>query len=244
MAGPPERAGDAAVLGIDYRGMGQSMDVFLSKNSAAFHSNTLRLARAIKRDVRTETAAQFELLAPLTRDADRVVGASLAFAAPSCAEHAGRPYRFIAFAPETFASRHHPALGERRQDLPRWLNSVSWWVTRRLDNWLLRAPINQGRARLAQGPAAGVRGGCPRRVSAAGIAPGEVVAPWLSMANESAPVEQPAAGQAAPVVLCGLGRIGAASVGASRSLTGATGRTSPRFVGVGPRVRAPRRCTP
>ena len=152
LAGPPDFAGDAAVLGIDYRGMGRSMDVFLSRNSAAFHSNTLRLARAIKREVRTETAAQFDLLAPLARDADRVVGASLAFAAPSCAEYAGRPYRFIAFAPETFPSRHYPALGERRQDLPRWLNSVSWWVARRLDNWLLRAPINQGRARLGLAP--------------------------------------------------------------------------------------------
>jgi vancomycin aglycone glucosyltransferase len=83
-----------------------------------------------------------------------VVGASLVFAARSCAEHAGRPYRFLAFAPETFPSRHHPGLGEWRQNLPPWLNRCSWWVARRMDNWMLRAPVNQGRAKLGLPPVA------------------------------------------------------------------------------------------
>jgi UDP:flavonoid glycosyltransferase YjiC (YdhE family) len=154
LAGPPEFAGDAAQRGVDYRPMGQSMEAFLARNSGAIHGNRLRLARVIKRDVPAEVVAQFELLTDLAREADRVVAASLVFAARSCAEHAGRPYRYIAFAPETFPSRHHPGLGERFQNLPSWFNRFSWWVTHRLDNWLLRMPINRGRARLGLPPIA------------------------------------------------------------------------------------------
>ena len=152
LAGPPDFVGYAARWDIDYRAMGQSMEAFLARNSEAVHGNPLGLARAIKRDVATGVAAQFELLTELAREADRVVAASLVFAARSCAEHAGRPYRYIAFAPESFPSRHHPGLGERRQNLPTWFNRCSWWVTQRLDNWLLRAPINRGRAKLRLPP--------------------------------------------------------------------------------------------
>ena len=148
LAGPPDFAGDAARAGVEFRGMGRSMEGFLVRNSAAFHGNVLRLARAIKRDVDREVDAQFELLTGLAAEADRVVGASLAFAVPSCAEHAGRPYRFLAFAPDSFPSRYHPALGIGRQNLPIFVNRLSWWMARRLDNWLLRASINRGRVKL------------------------------------------------------------------------------------------------
>ena len=154
LAGPPDYTDDAVHWGVDYRPMCASMDDFLARNACDVTGHPYRMARAIKRAAPTEIAAQFELLTRLAREADRVVAASLVFAARSCAEHAGRPYRYIAFAPETFPSRYHPGLGERRQSLPPWLNRCSWWVSRRVDNWMLRAPINQGRAKLGLPPIA------------------------------------------------------------------------------------------
>jgi UDP:flavonoid glycosyltransferase YjiC (YdhE family) len=148
LAGPPEFAGDAPRLNLDYHPMGGNITAFLAQHSSAMGGNLLRMARVVKREIGTELAAQFKLLSGLAKAADLVVGASLAFAARSCAEYAGRPYRFIAFAPETFPSRFHPALGVRRQQLPRWVNRVSWWCAHRLDNWLLREALNQGRAGL------------------------------------------------------------------------------------------------
>jgi UDP:flavonoid glycosyltransferase YjiC (YdhE family) len=148
LAGPPEFAGDANRLKVNYHPMGGNITAFLAEHSSAVGGNVLRMARVVKREIGTEVAAQFELLAGLAKAADLVVGASLAFAARSCAEHAGRPYHFIAFAPESFPSRYHPALGVRRQRLPRWVNRFSWWCARRLDNWLLREVINRGRAGL------------------------------------------------------------------------------------------------
>jgi vancomycin aglycone glucosyltransferase len=152
VAGPPDFSGDAAAAGVDYRGMGRSMDVLLAQHSAALQGNVWGLARAIKREVDAGVEQQFGLLGSLVPGADCVVAASLVFAARSCAEREGKPYRYIAFAPETFASCHHPGLGERRQNLPRWLNRVSWWAVRRIDNWLLRGPVNQGRAKLGLPP--------------------------------------------------------------------------------------------
>jgi len=148
IAGPPDFVGDAIRLNLDYHAMGGNITAFLASNSYAVVGNVVRMARTVKRTIGAEVAAQFEVLGGLATRADRVVGASLAFAARSCAERADRPFRFIAFAPETFPSRHHPALGIRRQHLPCSFNRVSWWLARRLDNWLLRAAINQGRAEL------------------------------------------------------------------------------------------------
>lgn len=148
LAGPPEFAGDAACVSVTYHSMGGNMREFLARNSSVMGRNVLRVARVVKREIRTEVAAQFELLSSLAKGSDHVVGASLAFAARSCAEHRGLPYHFIAFAPETFPSRYHPALGVKRQHLPHWLNRMSWWAARKLDNWLLREALDRGRAGL------------------------------------------------------------------------------------------------
>jgi vancomycin aglycone glucosyltransferase len=148
LAGPPEFAGDAARVNVTYHAMGGNITEFLARNSSAMGKNVLRMARVVKREIGKEVALQFALLSGLAKAADHVVGASLAFATRSCAEHADRPFHFIAFTPETFPSRYHPVLGVRHQHLPHWLNRLSWWGARRLDNWLLRAALDQGRADL------------------------------------------------------------------------------------------------
>jgi vancomycin aglycone glucosyltransferase len=152
LAGPPDFAGDAAAASVDYHGMGRSMDALLAKHGAAIQGHVWGLAHAIKREVDFGVEQQFALLGELVPEADCVVAASMVFAARSCAERAGKPYRYIAFAPETFPSCHHPGLGEPRQNLPRWLNRVSWWAVRRLDNWLLRRSVNDGRSKLGLPP--------------------------------------------------------------------------------------------
>jgi UDP:flavonoid glycosyltransferase YjiC (YdhE family) len=148
LAGPPEFAGDAHRLNLEYHPMGGNITAFLARHSSSIGGNLLRMARVVKREIGTELAAQFKILSSLAKASDHVVGASLAFAARSCAEYAGRPYHFIAFAPETFPSRYHPALGVRHQHLPRWANRLTWWAARKLDNWLLREALDRGRADL------------------------------------------------------------------------------------------------
>jgi UDP:flavonoid glycosyltransferase YjiC (YdhE family) len=152
VAGPPDFAALAVQLGLRYRPMGRSVTAFLAAHRRAVHGGVLALARAIKSGVGDEVANQFELLAELAPDADCLVSTGLVFAARSCAEQAGRRFRFLAFAPEVFPSRRHPAFGTPSEHLPRCLFGLSWWAARRLDNWLLRGPINRGRARLGLPP--------------------------------------------------------------------------------------------
>jgi UDP:flavonoid glycosyltransferase YjiC (YdhE family) len=154
VAGPPDFSLAAAQLNIPYRPMGRSVEAFLAETSAAVHGSAFDLVRAMKPGTPAEVAAQFDVLSILAQDVDCVVAASLVFAARSCAEKAGKPFRFIAFAPELFPSRHHPAFGTRSELFPRCLHGLSWWTVRRLDNWLVRGPINQGRARLGLAPIA------------------------------------------------------------------------------------------
>jgi hypothetical protein len=126
--------------------MGGNITAFLAKNSSAMGGNILRMARVVKREIGTEVAAQFKVLSSLAEASDRVVGASLAFAARSCAERTqAGPTTSSPLPPRPFLRATIPRLGVRRQHLPRLVNRFSWWLARRLDNWLLRAAINRGR---------------------------------------------------------------------------------------------------
>jgi UDP:flavonoid glycosyltransferase YjiC (YdhE family) len=62
IAGPPEFAGDATRLSLDYHAMGGSITSFLARNSAMIGGNVLRMARVVKREIGVEVAAQFEVL--------------------------------------------------------------------------------------------------------------------------------------------------------------------------------------
>jgi vancomycin aglycone glucosyltransferase len=152
LAGPPDFADDARRAEVDFRPMGRSMTQYLADNSRDIGVNMVRFALRIKPILASEVAAQFAVLTELAAESDVVVGASLAFAARSCAEASGKPYTFIAFAPETFPSRHHPSPGVRWQGQPRLLNRLGWWLARRLDNWMLREALDGGRAQLGLPP--------------------------------------------------------------------------------------------
>lgn len=152
LAGPPDFADDARHVEVDFRPMGSSMTQYLAENSRDIGVNMVRFALRIKPVLVGEVAAQFSVLTKLAAECDVVVGASLAFAAPSCAEAAGKPFTFIAFAPETFPSRYHPSPGVRWQEQPRFLNRLGWWLARRIDNWMLREALDGGRAQLGLPP--------------------------------------------------------------------------------------------
>jgi vancomycin aglycone glucosyltransferase len=158
LAGPPDFVDDVAALRVDYQPMGQSLTEFLRAHSAAIARGLLPMLGPVKRGIDDSLAAQFDVLSTLAPQADVVVGASLAFAARSCAEAFGRPYRFVAFAPETFPSRHHGSPGIRAQGLPLFVNRACWWLARRIDNWLLAKALNQGRTKLGLPPVADTLG--------------------------------------------------------------------------------------
>ena len=70
----------------------------------------------------------------------------------SAAESMNIPYGFVAMAPQILPSAHHPFVALKLQNMPQWLNRLSWEVARVLDRMNFTAIINKDRRRLKLAP--------------------------------------------------------------------------------------------
>jgi len=102
--------------------------------------------------VRELVPLQFEILPHLCADADLIVGAGVQFAARSVAEHLGKPYAFVAYAPVAVPSSHYPPPFVRNQRLPRWVNRLLWRTFGVTSQGLLGRAVTRGRATLGLPP--------------------------------------------------------------------------------------------
>jgi UDP:flavonoid glycosyltransferase YjiC (YdhE family) len=102
--------------------------------------------------LRLEVRKQLSQLPDIIDGADLVLGASLCFGLHSAAELMGIPYGFVAMAPQILPSAHHPFVALKAQNLPRWLNRLSWEIARQLDRLNFTALINKERRHLKLAP--------------------------------------------------------------------------------------------
>jgi UDP:flavonoid glycosyltransferase YjiC (YdhE family) len=145
LVGPPEKAEWAVEYGCPYHPLGSNLTAFIDSMS---HVHTKGAALRFVAYMYKEMMAQFDILPGIISGADLVVGASLAFALSSVAEHQGIPYRFIAFCPQILPSGSHPFPAFKTQGLPRWTNRMTWWVRRVIDRIGLTRMLNKRRRNL------------------------------------------------------------------------------------------------
>jgi UDP:flavonoid glycosyltransferase YjiC (YdhE family) len=98
--------------------------------------------------LRREIRKQLTRLPGIIEGADLVLGASLCCGLHSAAESKGIPYGYVAMAPQILPSAHHPFVALKSQNLPLWLNRLSWTMARLLDGFNYTALINRERRRL------------------------------------------------------------------------------------------------
>lgn len=151
LAGPPERKGWAEQLGCPYFPLGDDVTGFIDEISCA---QELRSAVEFISFVRRGVADQFARLPAIIHGADLVVGSALNFALASLAESMGIAYRYIAFAPQLLASGEHPSPVIKSQELPRWLNHLTWLMNRLADKIVMGPLINDHRRRIGLKPVA------------------------------------------------------------------------------------------
>ncbi|MDT8379863.1 MAG: glycosyltransferase [Desulfotignum sp.] len=121
LLGPPEKASWAAKLGCPYQGFDTDVSAFIDGFQNAVN---LRAGLAFVSFVRKELDVQFRLLPEIIRNADLVLGSSLMFGMASFAETQNSTYRYIAFTPKLFPSRHQTGCQKnRRSDKPA---EISW----------------------------------------------------------------------------------------------------------------------
>ena len=102
--------------------------------------------------LRREIRKQLSQLPKIIEGADLVLGASLCCGLHSAAEFKGIPYGYVAMVPQILPSAHHPFVALKSQNLPPWLNRLSWAMARLLDRMNFTALINKERRHLNLAP--------------------------------------------------------------------------------------------
>ncbi|MEV0075484.1 glycosyltransferase [Nocardia neocaledoniensis] len=147
---PPDFAGRASALGVEYVPVGPTLRSTARPGAEPTPEQRRLLAEGT-------VAAQFEAVGAAATGCDVVVGGGgLAIAARSIAESLAVPYVYVAFAPMTLPSPHHapPVFGAGAGDGD---NATVWERDRAMWNGVWRAPLNAARARRGLGEVDDVR---------------------------------------------------------------------------------------
>jgi len=152
LCAPPDFAAEARARGLAFCAVGGAVRDYLVAHAGALTRGLRSQVAAAGRYLSESCDAQFASLPEATAGCERIVAASLSFAAASCAELHGAHYRFVAYCPVLIRSAEHPSFLVPVQSLPRWMNRVSWSLTERPLGAFLRRLINRGRRRLGLDP--------------------------------------------------------------------------------------------
>ncbi|MGB5748540.1 MAG: nucleotide disphospho-sugar-binding domain-containing protein, partial [Desulfobacterales bacterium] len=149
IAAPPEHEAWVEDCGCAFHGLGSNFTKMLRRYPQV---HTLKPVMGWLGFLRLEIQKQLSQLPGIIDGADLVLGASLCLGLHSAAESMNIPYGFVAMAPQILPSAHHPFVALKLQNMPQWLNRLSWEVARVLDRMNFTAVINRERRRLKLAP--------------------------------------------------------------------------------------------
>ena len=149
IAAPPEYGAWVENCGCAFQALGSDFTEMLSRYPQV---HTLKPIMGFLGFLRLEIRKQLSQLPGIIEGADLVLGASLCCGLHSAAELKGIPYGFVAMAPQILPSAHHPFVALKSQNLPPWLNRLSWEMARLLDRMNFTALINRERRHLNLAP--------------------------------------------------------------------------------------------
>jgi UDP:flavonoid glycosyltransferase YjiC (YdhE family) len=149
IAAPPEHGVWVEDCGCPFQALGSDFTEMLSRYPQV---HTLRPMMDFLGILRSEIRKQLSQLPRIIEGADLVLGASLCCGLRTAAELKDIPYGYVAMAPQILPSSHHPFVALKSQNLPPWLNRLSWEMARLLDRMNFTALINKERRRLNLAP--------------------------------------------------------------------------------------------
>ena len=149
IAAPPEQGARVEDCGCAFQALGSDFTQMLSRHRQV---HTLKPVKDFLAFLRLEIRKQLSQLPGIIDGADLVLGASLCLGLHSAAELTGIPYGYVAMAPQILPSAHHPFVALKSQNLPPWLNRLSWAMARLLDRMNFTALINKERRHLKLAP--------------------------------------------------------------------------------------------
>lgn len=152
LCAPPDFRADAEVCGLPFHAIGRPVRPWLAEHAADVVAGGRRAFSAASEFLASTLEHQFRDLPDALGDAELLVGAGVSIAAPSVAERAGIPYRYLVYCPALLPSAEHPPMLFPVAQLRRPLNRVAWWVAEAALNALVRRALNRARSGLGLAP--------------------------------------------------------------------------------------------
>lgn len=148
VAGPPDFTAWAERQGVTYVPVGDSIAEFLRQAAdATGKMSPRRLLPAMKQWFRSHYAP----LVSLVEAADVVVAASMTSAPMDLAEMLGKRMYFVGFTPQGIPSVEYPPMHVKNQQLPGWLNRLSFRLAAMGFGVFLRGVVDDERRKLGLG---------------------------------------------------------------------------------------------
>lgn len=152
LGGPAFLAAEAARLSVPLLSLGDDPMAWFDDRPWRRRADPRLVMPALLRLFARQVEPQFHALTAAAADVDIVVGQGLSYAAPSVAETAGVPYRYVSTNVFLLQSSRQPALGMNAGHLPAWVNRLMWRQFSFTYNVLFRRSINRHRRRLGLDP--------------------------------------------------------------------------------------------
>jgi vancomycin aglycone glucosyltransferase len=147
LAAAPNFAAEAAAFGLPFHPVGIDQIEFIRDRERFRGLTPWKAVRVLQQALLPEIQSQFDVLVPLARGFDGIIGGGAQAGARSAAESAGIWYRYAAYTPQVMRSRHHPPL-VIHWDLPAAFNGLAWALVSRAWRRLLGPSIDERRSRL------------------------------------------------------------------------------------------------
>ena len=152
IAAPPDFESWVRAFGIDFAPLGIDVNAFMREHRETLGGNIWKFFHETRRLFDSELPAQLDTLLELGRDADAVLFAAGAVAAPSAGEKLGIPVLGVLFTTTVVPSNDHAPVVIPWRTLPRWANALLWRVMDVGWNALLRKGLDEARRRHGLGP--------------------------------------------------------------------------------------------
>lgn len=145
IAAPPNFAGWVQSLGFELAPLGLDMQQYLADNPMVLTGNVRRATPLLKRYFADALPHQMQELLGICANADALVWAGLALAAPSVAERLGITSLGVLYSTCMIPSGLHPPPTVRWHGLPHAVNHALWWLHDLLSVSMMGQPLNQAR---------------------------------------------------------------------------------------------------
>jgi len=147
---PPNNSDMVLKYKLPFRSIGIDIQKYLNEQMQNLQGNPVKYMNALINFMPTLLSKQFDDMLQSAVDCDYIISFGLDFSGYSIGEYYKIPWRFVTHMPLGFQSKFHPPLMVKNQNMPHWLNRISWY-SNNMTVGLLESVINKLRKKIGLG---------------------------------------------------------------------------------------------